>query len=221
MSPSSLAAFTPRAALFGGAFFLFGGALQFKLNFKCTPKILGLEFQELFTTRLNVICNFIQSIETTISCGLAQILLNVSTLTTPRWIAKLLLQIVLPFSYALSLPPRLDASTSVAWQDIAASFETASTLHSQMQPLHRSITVSTRNNMSRLDDLPPEILRRICEYALPQGLTFSFEETHPAWGGDRLVWIVWAARRLHERVIVVGERFVRPDRRQRSQRTVP
>lgn len=28
--------------------------------------------------------------------------------------------------------------------------------------------------MVRLVDLPPELLRRVCEFALPQGLTFSF-----------------------------------------------
>jgi hypothetical protein len=57
--------------------------------------------------------------------------------------------------------------------------------------------------MTRLDDLPPEILRRICEYALPQGMTFSFEDrVTNSNSGHRLVWVVWAAVPPHDPVVV-------------------
>lgn len=35
-----------------------------------------------------------------------------------------------------------------------------------------------------LGDLPLEILRRICEYALPQGLEFGFQQRHTEEGSD-------------------------------------
>ena len=34
----------------------------------------------------------------------------------------------------------------------------------------------SRSGSPRLDDLPAEVLRRICEYTLPQGLELSFRE---------------------------------------------
>lgn len=42
---------------------------------------------------------------------------------------------------------------------------------------------------SHLESLPPELLRRIFEYALPQGFTFSFEQ----WEHDSSLWTVLAA----------------------------
>lgn len=91
----------------------------------------------------------------------------------------------------------------------------------RLQPLHPSTAVSTRDNMSGLNNLPPEILRRIYEYALPQRLTFSFDQTYGStWDGNRLEWIVFVAKCTHERVIILGERFARLDRRRPDKYTI-
>lgn len=57
--------------------------------------------------------------------------------------------------------------------------------------------------MTYLDDYPPEILRRICESMLPQGMTFSFEErTGNCNSGYSLVWVIWADVPPHHRIVV-------------------
>lgn len=57
--------------------------------------------------------------------------------------------------------------------------------------------------MSFLEDLPPELLRRIFEYTLPQDLTFSFEQARPAKDGSPL-WTLFAAKGKHARAVITN-----------------
>lgn len=70
--------------------------------------------------------------------------------------------------------------------------------------------------MTCLEDLPPELLRRIFEYALPQGLTFSFERQRYHALDSEHRWNVFAARRPHPSALVVGE-LNHPRKKKRSE----
>ncbi|KAJ8107376.1 hypothetical protein OPT61_g8913 [Boeremia exigua] len=52
--------------------------------------------------------------------------------------------------------------------------------------------------VSRLDALPTEILRRISEYVMPQGLVFSFQQRRTSKTSKDLSWRFYAAEPGHE-----------------------
>lgn len=56
--------------------------------------------------------------------------------------------------------------------------------------------MTTVRTQRRLDELPPELLRLICEYTLPQGLVFTSQNRHPPWAKSPS-WHICAAEPRH------------------------
>lgn len=83
-----------------------------------------------------------------------------------------------------------DSSGSSSWPNVHMSelLSLAKGLHgwiaagptNTLSAQQRSVNTTTLMMiLPSLEDLPPEILRRVCEYALPQGLKFSFQQRDP------------------------------------------